>query len=90
MYWPRPTHKQVEAAAPLLWRIAGKHGLSDLRFGEDAGELVAAVDDDRTYFDIAAFEAEVEGILGWRPSLIPNGAPGAKPGAKLARDRDAA
>jgi hypothetical protein len=79
----RPERKELEAAAELLWRLAAGHGLSDLHLGSDPGELVATVADDRTYFDITAFEDEVESRLGWRPSVVPSSAPGARPGPKL-------
>lgn len=79
----RPERKRLEAAAELLCRLAASHGLSDLYLGDDPGELVATVADDRTYFDIVAFEDEVESRLGWRPALVPTSAPGARPGPKL-------
>jgi hypothetical protein len=86
----RPERRELEAASELLWRLAASHGLSDLHLGEDPGELVAAVGGDRTYFDIVAFEGEVESRLGWRPMVVPSSAPGARPGAKLAGHSSAA
>jgi hypothetical protein len=86
----RATQKQVEAAADLLWRIAEKHGLSDLHLGPEPGEVVAAIDDGRTYFDVVAFADEIEGMLGWWPDVTLAGAPGAKPGPKLTRSDEAA
>ena len=80
----RPARKELETAAELLWRLATTHGLSELHLGENPGELVATVADDRTYFDIVAFEDEVESRLGWRPAVVPSSAPGARPGPKLA------
>lgn len=79
----RPERKDLEAAAELLGRLAAAHGLSDLHLGLDPGELVATVAEDRTYFDIVAFEDEVESRLGWRPTVVPSTAPGARPGPKL-------
>lgn len=86
----RPERKEMEAAAELLWRLATSHGMSDLHLGEDPGELVAAVADDRTYFDITVFEDEVEARLGWRPAVVPSSAPGAHPGPKLTGHTSAA
>ncbi|MGH9071628.1 MAG: hypothetical protein ACRDX8_10800 [Acidimicrobiales bacterium] len=80
----------LEAAAELLWRLAAEHGLSDLRLGAVPGQLVAAVAEDRTYFDIVAFQDEAESWLGWRPVLVPASAPGARPGAPLGGDVSAA
>lgn len=79
----RPNVEELGAAADLLWRLAAEHGLSDLHVAQDPGELVVAVAADRTYFDIAAFEDEVESRLGWRPSVVPSSAPGARPGQSL-------
>lgn len=79
----RPSVEELEAAAELLWRLAADHGMSDLHVAEDPGELVVAIGADRTYFDIAAFEDEVESRLGWRPSVVPSSAPGARPRQRL-------
>lgn len=79
----RPDREELESAAELLWRLAAEHGLSGLHLGEGPGELVAAVAADRTYFDVVAFQDEVESWLGWRPALVPASAPGARRGAPL-------
>ncbi len=85
-----PEERELEAAAELLWRLAAEHGLSDLRLGAGLGQLVAAVAEDRTYFDIVAFQDEVESWLGWRPTLVPANAPGARPGPPLGGHASAA
>jgi hypothetical protein len=82
----RPTREQVSKAAALLERRAAEHGLTNLRYGEDGGEIVADVAPGKTYFDIAAFELEVEEVLGWVPDVVSSGAPGARPGAPLRVD----
>jgi hypothetical protein len=79
----RPSSDELEAAAQLLLRLAAERGLSDLYLGDDPGELVVTVEPNRTYFDIVAFEDEVESRLGWRPAVVPATAPGARPGRKL-------
>jgi hypothetical protein len=75
----RPDRGQLDAAAELLSRLATEHGLSNLRHGDEFGEIVADVESDRTYFDIVAFEEAVEGRLGWRPDVVPSSASGAQP-----------
>jgi hypothetical protein len=67
----RPTSEELEAAAQLLLRLAAQKGLSNLHMGDDRGELVVTVEPSRTYFDIVAFEDEVESRLGWRPAVVP-------------------
>jgi hypothetical protein len=86
----RPSRDELEAAADLLWHVAQTHGLSDLRLSEGAGELVATVGTGRTYFDVGAFEDEIDGTLGWKPTVISAGARGARPGAKLTSRSSAA
>ena len=60
----RPERDELGAASELLWGLAACHGLAELHLGADPGELVAVVADDRTYFDIVAFEDQVESRLG--------------------------
>ncbi len=79
----RPEVEELDLAADLLGRLADEHGLSSLRHGSEAGELVADVGAERTYFDVIAFEDEVEARLGWRPAVVSSGAPGARPGLRL-------
>jgi len=76
----RPEPAQVDAARALLERLAAVHGLSQLRHGDEFGEIVAVVAAGRTYFDVVAFEDAVEGRLGWRPDVVSAAAPGACPG----------
>lgn len=85
-----PEPAELEAAAELLRRLAAEHGLSDLRLGAVPGQLVAAVAEDRTYFDVVAFQDEAESWLGWRPILVPASAPGARPGPTLGGHASAA
>lgn len=80
----RPNRAELARAAELLETRAAKHGLSNLRLSTRAdGDVVADVAPDRTYFDIAAFELEVEELLGWAPNIVASGAPGASPGEPL-------
>jgi hypothetical protein len=74
----KPSEQELDAACELLTILATRHGLRHLRHGRDAGEVVADVDDDRTYFDVVAFEDDVEGRLGWRPDVTDAAAPGAR------------
>jgi hypothetical protein len=75
-----PETADLDGASDLLARLAATHGLTNLRHGSESGEIVADVDQGRSYFDVVAFEVEVEGRLGWRPDVVPSGAPGARPG----------
>lgn len=75
-----PDATQLDAAAELLHRLAAEHGLSNLRHGDEFGEIVAEVADGRSYFDVVSFENAVEGRVGWRPNVVPSAASGARPG----------
>lgn len=73
----RPSREELDTAHELLERLAGEHGLSNLRHGARDGQVVADVAPGRTMFDVVAFEEAVSGRLGWRPDVISSGAPAA-------------
>jgi hypothetical protein len=80
----RPSRSELAQAAELLETRAAKHGLTSLRVSTRAdGDVVADVAPGRTYFDIAAFELEVEELLGWAPNIVASGASVASPGEPL-------
>lgn len=84
----RPDVAQLDAAHALLERLGHEHGLSRLRHGDEFGEVVADVADGRSYFDVVAFEAAVEGRVGWRPAVVSSAAPGARPGHPVGATSD--
>lgn len=77
-------------AAELVEALAAHHGLSEVRLGQYAGELVATVAADRDYFDLARFEMELESLLRARVRVVSAGARGARPRGPLRRDNAAA
>jgi hypothetical protein len=79
----RPEQSAIDAAHQLLERLATGHGLCNLRHGDEVGEVVADVQESRSYFDVVAFEEDVEGRLGWRPNVVSSAAPGARPGRRI-------
>lgn len=79
----RPETNELDAAHELLAHFADKHGLVNLRHGDGLGQVIADVAAGRTYFDVVAFELDVEGRMGWRPDVVPSGAPAAKPGRPI-------
>ncbi|MGH8906998.1 MAG: hypothetical protein ACRD0K_10880 [Egibacteraceae bacterium] len=56
----------------VVSRLAERHGLSDLRVTK-TGRLLVSVAEDRTYVDIAEFDAAVEDALGVAIDAIPDG-----------------
>ena len=79
----RPHRHEIQAAVGLLQRLASDHGLSNLRHGARAGQIVADIAEDRSLFDLVEFELAVEGLVGWRPDVVSSGAPGANPGSVI-------
>ncbi len=79
MALPAADDRLLRQNAGLLAELATRHGISSIQLGTDAGELVVTVEDGRTYFDLAEFEAEVEALLRHRVNATSAGAPGAHP-----------
>lgn len=65
------------AAAVLLAELATRHGIGSVQLGADSAELVVAMEEGRTYFDLAELEAELEALLRRRLQVTSAGAPGA-------------
>ena len=79
----RPEAREMDAAHQLLAHFAAKHGLTNLRHGDGPGEVIVDVEAGRTYFDVVSFEDDIQGTVGWRPDVVPSGAPDAKPGRPI-------
>jgi hypothetical protein len=65
-------------SAGILTELAARHGVTSVHRGADPAELVVTLEDGRTYFDLAGFEAEDENLLRHRLSATSAGAPGAQ------------
>jgi hypothetical protein len=79
MALPAADDRLLRQNAGLLAELAARHGISSIQLGTDVAELVVAVEDGRTYFDLAEFEAEAEALLRHRVNVTSAGAPGAHP-----------
>lgn len=77
MALPAADDRLLRQNAGLLAELAARHGISSIQLGTDVAELVVAVEDGRTYFDLAEFEAEA--LLRHRVNVTSAGAPGAHP-----------
>ncbi|TVR30307.1 MAG: hypothetical protein EA388_14520 [Nitriliruptor sp.] len=82
----RPSRSELRAAASLLLKLAREHGLAELHYGQEPGTLVATLDEERTYFDVARFEQAIEGRLGWSPDVVLSDARDARPGPPVVAD----
>ncbi len=80
---PAASDRLFRESAGLLAELAAQHGISSIHLGTDA-ELVVTVEEGRTYFDVAEFEAEGEVLLRHRVNVTSAGAPGARPREVLA------
>ena len=83
MALPAADDRLLRQNAGLLAELAVRHGISSIQLGTDVAELVVAVEDGRTYFDLAEFEAEAEALLRHRVNVTSAGAPGAHPRERL-------
>ncbi|MHB1613468.1 MAG: hypothetical protein ACYCXA_07650 [Actinomycetes bacterium] len=79
MVLPPADDRLFRQSAGLLAELAARHGISSIQLSTDAAELVVTVEDGRTYFDLAEFEAEAEALLRHRVNVTSAGAPGAHP-----------
>lgn len=84
MELPSADDRLLREAAGLLAELAPRHGITAVQLGADPAELVVTLDQGRTYFDLAEFEAEAEALLRHRVSVTSSGAPGAHPRELLA------
>ncbi|MHB8290297.1 MAG: hypothetical protein ACYDEY_13910 [Acidimicrobiales bacterium] len=84
MVLPFADDRLLRENAGLLAELAGRHGISAVQLGADPAELVVILEDDRTYFDLGAFEAEAEALLHHGVRVTSAGAPGAHPRELLA------
>jgi len=81
---PAASDRLFRQSAGLLAELAARHGISSIQLGTDAAEMVVTVEEGRTYFDVAEFEAEAEILLRHRVNVTSAGAPGAHPRGVLA------
>ena len=83
----RATIEQIDAASEMLATLAAEHGLSNVRHGDEAGQVVVDVAGDRDYLDVVAFMDDIEGRIGLRPDVLPSGAPAARPGRPVGSEQ---
>ncbi len=83
MFLPKADEELLRRSAGLLEELASRHGLRDMRLGEDPGELIVTVEEGHTYFDVAQFELEAEALLRRHIVATPSGAAGAHPRGRL-------
>lgn len=80
---PSADDRLLREAAGLLAELAPRHGITAVELGTDPAELVVTLEEGRSYFDLAEFEAEAEALLRRRVSVTSSGAPGAHPRESL-------
>ena len=83
MVWscPAPT---IDCSGTQLAFWPSLHPAMGSALGTDPAELVLTLEQGRTYFDLAEFEADAEALLRHRLSVTSSGAPGAHPRELLA------
>lgn len=69
---PASPPEHVRTHRDEILALAATHGLSDLRLTPD-GRLLANLQADRTYLDVAEFELAIEDTTGLTVEVIPDG-----------------
>jgi len=67
------TAAKLHANAATIRELGRRYGLHSFALSGEPGELVASLDEDRTYFDITAFEADASSLLGATVEVVPRG-----------------
>ncbi|MFC0861618.1 hypothetical protein ACFHYQ_04830 [Sphaerimonospora cavernae] len=67
------TAATLHANAATIRQLGRQYGLHSFTLSGEPGELVASLDEGRTYFDVTAFEADASGLLGATVEVVPRG-----------------
>jgi len=63
----------LHANAATIQQLGRRYGLHSFALSSEPGELVATLEEGRTYFDITAFEADASHLLGATVEVVPRG-----------------
>ncbi|MFF3319440.1 hypothetical protein ACFYV5_28575 [Streptomyces sp. NPDC003035] len=69
----RATRAELRANAVTIHRLGQHHGLRSFVLSPEPGELVATVDEGRSYLDVLGFESDLSGFLGAAVEVRPRG-----------------
>lgn len=67
------TAATLHANEATIQQLGRRYGLHSFALSAEPGELVASLDEGRTYFDITAFEADASSLLGATVEVVPRG-----------------
>ncbi|MFJ3339451.1 hypothetical protein [Streptomyces sp. NPDC086766] len=67
------TEAVLRANAATIHELGHRYGLHHFALSAEPGELIASLDEGRSYFDVTAFEADLTGILGAAVEVVPRG-----------------
>jgi hypothetical protein len=67
------TAEELRANAATIHQLGRRYGLHTFALSGEPGELVATLDEGRTYFDVTGFEADASGLLGSVVEVVPRG-----------------
>jgi hypothetical protein len=67
------TAEKLRANAATIHQLGHRYGLRSFALSAEAGELVATLDQGRSYFDVTGFETDLSSILGAAVEVVPRG-----------------
>jgi hypothetical protein len=67
------TAAKLRANAATIHQLGHRYGLHSFALSAEPGELVATLDQGRSYFDITGFETDLSSILGVTVEVVPRG-----------------
>lgn len=69
----RATRAELRANAVTIHQLGRRHGLRSFVLSWEPGELVATVDEGRSYLDVLGFESDLSDFLGADVEVVPRG-----------------
>lgn len=67
------TRAKLRANAATIHQLGHRYGLRSFVLSAEPGELVATLDESRSYFDVTDFETDLSNILGATVEVVPRG-----------------
>lgn len=67
------TTANLRANAATIHQLGRRYGLHSFALSAEPGELVATLDEGRSYSDITGFETDLSNILGAAVEVVPRG-----------------
>jgi hypothetical protein len=67
------TAAKLRTNAATIHQLGHRYGLHSFALSAEPGELIATLDEGRSYFDITGFEMDLSSMLGATVEVVPRG-----------------